>query len=250
MKLHFLIISVCSIAEGLRFSSFRPSSFMPSSFRPSSFRPSSFKPSSFKPSSFEPFKTPSLPKIKKPSSEGLNTFFNGGNLLASLGMIGVSAVEMVEADRLQTEALEEQARLQQEKYEFDKNMAEIRQAATTMGAPNVCLDCLGEFEKIRNAIDEEYKTWCAQFFGIPGWYDPVTETCYEKKKHYFFDEKIMEIFERFGGENNKCLKANSEYLIQVNNNPECQRNDDLMVRCLFDQNHQIKEVPNSCGKIN
>jgi len=60
----------------------------------------------------------------------------------------------------------------------------------------------------------------------------------------------MEIFERFGGGNNKCLKANSEYLIQVNNNPECQRNDDLMIRCLFDNNYQIKEVPNSCGRIN
>ena len=245
MKLHLLIISVCSIADGFRLSGFRLPSFKPPSFKPPSIKPPSLPKLPFKAPSL-----PKLPKIPKPSQNGLNTFFNGGNFLATLGMIGVSAAGMVEADRLQNEALEAQARQQQKHYEHQKDMAEQVEAATTMGAPKVCLDCYQEFEKMRNAIDEESKTWCSQFSGVPGWYDPVKQTCTDAKIHIFFDEKITEIFKRFGGANNKCLKANSEYLIQLNTNQECKVADDLMLRCLFDKYHQIKEVPNSCGKMN
>merc|ERR1712227_919862 len=97
MKLNFLIIFVCSSTEGFRFP--RLLSFKPSSFKPPSFKPPSFKPPAVKLPSFK------LPSFKGGQSGGLDTFLNGANLFATLGLIGVEAIGMTEADRLQDEAM-------------------------------------------------------------------------------------------------------------------------------------------------
>jgi len=238
MKLNFLIIFVCSSTEGFRFP--RLSSFKPSSFKPPSFKPPSFKPPAVKLPSFK------LPSFKGGQSGGLDTFLNGANLVATLGLIGVEAIGMTEADRLQDEAMKNQAKLQQAQFDHDKNMAANKQAAEDLGAPNICIECYEELEKIQNVIVAEAKNFCSQFAQVPGWYDAEEQTCTDETWNLFFEKKAVEIFQGFGGKNNKCLKAKSAYLIELKNNPECAVVDDKTLRCIFDRYHQLEETKNSC----
>merc|ERR1712227_549526 len=144
MKLNFLIIFVCSFAEGFRFP--RLSSFKPPSFKPPRFRPPAVKLPSVKLPSVK------LPSFKGGQSGGLDTFLNGANLVATLGLIGVEAIGMTEADRLQDEAMKNQAKLQQAQFDHDKNMAANKQAAEDLGAPNICIECYEELEKYKTSL--------------------------------------------------------------------------------------------------
>merc|ERR1712156_1178199 len=131
MKLNLLIFFVWSVAEGFRFRSFRPSSFI----KPSIIRQ--------KLPSLPPL--PKLPRPKLPSREGLNTFFNGGNLLAGIGSITMMGISLAEAERLQNEQLKAQRELQQAQFDAQKDMKEHVKVAEEMGAPQICLDCYKEF---------------------------------------------------------------------------------------------------------
>merc|ERR1712156_1245985 len=238
MKLNLLIFFVWSVAEGFRFRSFRPSSFI----KPSIIRqklPSLPKPSTIRQKlpSLPPL--PKLPRPKLPSREGLNTFFNGGNLLAG--------ISLAEAERLQNEQLKAQRELQQAQFDAQKDMKEHVKVAEEMGAPQICLDCYKEFEKMHNAINEEAKAFCSQFANLPGWYDAEKQTCDEQSWEVFFQKKAIKIFEPFGGRNNKCLKAKSQYLTEVENNVSCQTADDKNLRCIYDTYHQLTETEKSCS---
>lgn len=257
MKLIFLIISVCSIAEEFRSSSSKPSRQRQDAPRRAKTRRQSgrtHRPGHIDKTHRPPGSTRRKPRTTQPPVT--TPVKTGGDVLTGLGTavdvvgIGVDVASMSEANRLQNKELKAQAREQQKYYEFEKDMTEQEEAAKAIGAPKVCLDCLEDFKKMRNAIDEELTTWCSQFIGVRGWYDPVKQTCTAEKLHIFFNEKALEIFKRFGGENNKCLKAKSEYLNQLTNNSECKEADDPIIRCLFDQYHdQFNEGANSCVDI-
>ena len=234
MKLPFLIISVCSLAEG-RFWFPRPRFPKPSSI--------------IKPPKLPSIKPPKLPSIKPPKLPSIKPSLDTLNLAATLGMLGMQGFGLYEANRLQDEAIKNQASLQQAQFEHESNMASNVQAAENLGAPKVCLDCMKEFEKIYEVIAEKAKDFCSKFSEVPDWYDAENQTCTEESWSVFFDKKTVEIFQGFGGKNNKCLKAKSEYLIELEINPHCQVADYKTLRCIFDRYHQLEEAKNSCSKL-
>jgi hypothetical protein len=236
MKLHFLIFSLCNVAEAR----FRLPGFKIPSFKPSVPKIPSFKPPRIpKPS----FPRPSFPK---PSTNWLGNGLNAANLAANVGTLAMMGIGMSEADRLQNEALKKQAEMQQQQYEYEKSLIEMAAIADEQGAPQVCVDCFNEIEQMMRAFEEEAKVYCTEMFSkVPGWYDG--ETCTDKSKKFFFDAKSIEIFARFGGKDNKCLKAKSEYLNQLETNPKCQMADYPSLRCIYDKyHHQFEEMKNSC----
>ena len=120
-------------------------------------------------------------------------------------------------------------------------------------APQVCKDCYYEFEKIWEAIDEKRDSSCEKWHSLlpeQEWYDAENQNCTIKGAEYFYSEKGTEIFKDFGAENNKCLKAKSEYLVEMENDSKCREGNDLIqgdfLRCLYDTAYQPEEAKKSC----
>ena len=63
-------------------------------------------------------------------------------------MIAMQGIGMSVANRLQNEAMKNQAELQQAQFDHDLEMTQMVEGAEDMGGPKVCLDCYEEFEKM------------------------------------------------------------------------------------------------------
>ena len=113
-------------------------------------------------------------------------------------------------------------------------------------AAAVCNDCFHEIEKIWNAFDEKVDIFCEKYNSdFPKWYDDKNKSCTELGREEYYSNKGFEVFENFGADDNKCLKAKSEYLIQLENS-KCSEEDDLILRCIYDRHYQLEETKNSC----
>ena len=277
MKLHFLIFFVCSVTEG-RLPSFKPSTFKPSNFnlfgkKPSTSKQSTSepstsltlsklfgKPSGSKPSTSEPStseKSTGLKKLYTPSKFALKfatkyatrSRFKGntahGRQHAMLEQFATPDMLTTLASMIIPFVIWE---LGQQKLNQDKNSTVQTHVMEDQASPKVCLDCYLEFEKIWISIDAKMQPFCEKYEEL-NYYDAATKNCTEEGVENFFDKKTAEIFKDFGGENNKCLKAKSEYLIEMENKSRCPEKDDLILRCIYDRYYQLEETEKSCEII-
>jgi len=248
MKLHVLLFFVCSISEarfgfssfGSRISSFRPSKFIPSKLRPSSWS----KPNLLGGGK----KLPPPPDYVKPKSNFLSNALNGLNLGVNAASLGLMGYGMYEADRLQDKQFKHDIDILKKKHDFQRTNNLTVAAAEELKMPQVCIDCMEEFELINRDMENEAKVWCTENFSAsPNFYDSEKQSCNEESNKFFFTAKLGTIFDRFGGKDNKCLKATSEYLKELKKDHTCSFADDKILRCLFDYFYgQKTEAKDSC----
>ena len=216
MKLHFSIFFVCSVAEachsGMARGVARISGKMKSRFKPRR--------------SFEtvPFET-----VRKHKRWMGGTMTGGGLLYAGASEIGLS---------FEIGAILET---------IEEKIQEIQM----LQSPEVCNDCFHEFEKIWEAVDETMDIFCEKRqIDLPELYDAKNKNCTAQGAVYYYRNRGAEIFENFGAENNKCLKAKSEYLAEMEKDSKCREGNDLIqgdfLRCIYDRAYQPEETEKSC----
>ena len=132
-----------------------------------------------------------------------------------------------------------------------ESLSDIVQEIQMLQSPDVCNDCFHEFEKIWEAVDETVDIFCEKRqIDLPEWYDAKNKNCTAKGADYYYRNRGAEIFENFGAENNKCLKAKSEYLAEMEKDSKCREGNDLIqgdfLRCIYDRAYQPEETEKSC----
>ena len=214
MKLHFLIFFVCSVAEGFFGAMTRGMARMSGKMK----------------------RIPGKSRFK-PRRVRLNNKKKmiGGTMIGGSSLSAVAAkIEVLEIINSMSDSL------------FD-----IIEEIQMLQSPDVCNDCFHEFEKIWEAVDETVDIFCEKRqIDLPEWYDAKNKNCTAKGADYYYRNRGAEIFENFGAENNKCLKAKSEYLAEMEKDSKCLEGNDLIqggfLRCIYDKAYQPEETEKSC----